>query len=192
VEERGKQHALSPYVVIARFGRRYIDANRSARCAYSHPGAQICYNRYHFFIANYLSEVLHQNAQHGFLFDIHGTREIAEDPADVYLGTANGGSLHGLDRKSLFDQHGLHGLLKAVRRADSDAVQSYRVSPADFDTTETGQVNGGFTVRHYGERIPSIQIEIETALRTNAAKRALFIEDLAFAILNFVRRHAPF
>lgn len=50
----------------------------------------------------------------------------------------------------------------------------------------------GFTVRRYGVFINSIQIEIADTIRDFEQKRLLLIDDLAFAIINFVRRHAPF
>ena len=50
----------------------------------------------------------------------------------------------------------------------------------------------GFTVRRYGVFINSIQVEIADTIRDFEQKRLFFIEDLAFAIINFVRRHAPF
>jgi hypothetical protein len=71
-------------------------------------------------------------------------------------------------------------------------VFRYTVSPADASTTESAEVNGGFTVRHYCDPLNCIQIELQTQMRTDAVKRAMLIEDLAFALMNFVRRHAPF
>jgi hypothetical protein len=131
------------------------------------------------------------------LFDIHGTTVLARDPADIYLGTVNGSTLPaGFDRRNLFMQHGLHGLLKAARRqTDSGGVGSvfsYRVSPADETTPETRAVTGGFTVRKYGATINSIQLESAATIRDDVEKRGFLIEDLVFAIINFVRRYAPF
>jgi hypothetical protein len=53
-------------------------------------------------------------------------------------------------------------------------------------------VDGGFTVRRYGVFINSIQVEIADTIRDFEQKRLFLIEDLAFAIINFVRRHASF
>jgi hypothetical protein len=90
------------------------------------------------------------------LFDIHGTSVIEDDPADLYLGTANGASLVAdFDRRNIFMQHGLHGLLKWSRRLKDSGGQSqvfrYIVSPADETVTETSEVSGGFTVRHMNQ-----------------------------------------
>lgn len=186
---------LSPYVVIARFQRRYIDANRKRSCAYVDPDAKPFYDEYHDRIASYVAQILLQNGERGFLFDVHGTPVLDEDPADIYLGTVNGDTLNGLDRDLLFHRHGLRGLLAAARHETGFGLGTpyrHRVSPARAADTETGAVNGGFTVRNYGDTLPCIQIENAATVRDDGGKRDFLIEDLAFAIVNFTRRHAPF
>jgi hypothetical protein len=190
---------ISPYVVMASFDRKFIDANRArspVNCAFTDPAAKPFYDEYHNRIAGFVSEIRSQNDNRGFLFDIHGKVEIREDPADIYLGTDNGGSLlPGFDRASIFLQHGLQGLLKSVRRETGPApaaVFQYRLSPADAKAPENSSVDGGFTVRRYGVFINSIQVEIADRIRDFEQKRLFLIEDLASAIINFVRRHAPF
>ncbi len=188
---------LSPYVVIAQFHRKYIDANRSEACAFTDPDARPFYLEYHARVAEAVTEVLRQNQGRGFLFDLHGTQVIAGDPADLYLGTANGASLPpGFDRRSLFLQHGLHGLFRAARHPTGAGGQgpifSYRVSPADDSVPETSAVSGGFTIRQYGATINCIQVEVANTVRDDPDLRGFFVADLASAIVNFVRRYAPF
>jgi len=193
---------LSPYVVMANFDREFIDANRPrspVNCAFTDPDAKPFYDEYHNRIAGFVEEIRVQNGNRGFLFDIHGKVEIPEDPADIYLGTDNGKSLlPGFDRASIFMQHGLQGLLKSARRETGPTpapVFQYRISPADAAAQENSSVDGGFTVQRYGVFINSIQIEIADTIRTCddcEQKRLFLIEDLAFSIINFVRRHAPF
>lgn len=188
---------LSPYVVIARFHRKFIDVNREPRCAFIDADAQLFYAEYHSRIAESVNELLSQNETRGFLFDIHGTRRIASDPADIYLGTGNGSTLlPGFDRSRIFMQHGLHGLLKSSAHptgsGGSGPIFSYGVSPENETKAETSEVSGGFTVKKYGAVINSIQIELANTIRSNAEKRAFIIEDLAFAIVNFARRYSPF
>ena len=92
-------------------------------------------------------------------------------------------------------QHGLQGLLKSARRETGPApapIFQYRLSPADAKAPENSSVDEGFTVRRYGVFINSIQVEIADTIRDFEQKRLFLIEDLAFAIINFVRRHAPF
>jgi hypothetical protein len=185
---------LSPYVVIARFHRKFIDGNRERDCAFQDAAAGPFYDEYHDRIRGYVRQILAENDGRGFLFDIHGTGVIASDPADLYLGTANGATLSlGFPRERLFERHGLHGLLAAVRRTDLlGGPFRYTVSPADASTTETGVVNGGFTVRNQSEQLNGIQIEVARPIREDGTKRGFLVEDLAFAIPNFVRRYAPF
>jgi hypothetical protein len=191
---------LSPYVVIAQFHRKHLDVNRKEHCAFVDDSAKIYYDEYHTRIAGFVAEVLAQN-NHGFLFDIHGARDRTDEPADIYLGTGNGATLRPwFDRKHIFFTHGLHGLLSASHRGrpSSDGAAAeieefvWRVSPANAEATELGDLNGGYTVRHYSSQINCIQIEITNAVRTNSEKRALLIDDLSFALTNFVRRHAIF
>jgi len=189
---------LSPYIVIAEFHRKFIDANRRLECAFTDSTAKAFYEEYHNSISEYVNEILQENDDRGFLFDIHGIREISEDPADIYLGTVNGKTLQpSFQRADIFKRHGLHGLLQASRHlVDSegaDTVFQYRVSPADKEAEETDKVRGGFTIRQYADlMINCIQIEIADTLRKDEEKRRFIIEDLAFAMINFVRRHSSF
>jgi hypothetical protein len=57
---------------------------------------------------------------------------------------------------------------------------------------ENASVDAGFTVRHYGAFINSIQVELADTVRLDDQKRPFVAEDLAFSIINFVRRYAPF
>jgi N-formylglutamate amidohydrolase len=192
---------LSPYVVIARFRRRFIDANRERGCAYVQDDqadeAAAFYDAYHQTIEGFVRELLTENAGRGFLFDIHGTRVISGDPADLYLGTDNGGSLsRGFSRDLLYARHGLHGLLSAVRRPSltppNGPIFRYDLSPANADATENPEVDGGFTVRNQSAQMNCVQIEVAEPVREDETRRGLLVEDLATAIPNFVRRHAPF
>lgn len=191
---------ISPYVVIARFHRRFIDANRRSDCAFTDSDAQRFYDEYHSRISGYINQLLLQNENRGFLFDIHGFTEAEDDNADIALGTANGGTFRPeFDRANIFMQHGLHGLLKWARHltvpnptVPTPVVFQYRVSPVDAAATEIGRLNGGFTVRNYSSALNCIQIEIANTIRDDVEKRNFLIEDLAFAIINFVRRYAPF
>jgi hypothetical protein len=189
---------LSPYVVIAKFHRKFIDANRSLDCAFTDSDAKEFYEEYHNRISDYVSQILEENNNRGFLFDIHGiSEEKLEVSADIYLGTGNGDTLQAnFKREDIFKRHGLHGLLDASRHqtrlGGTNSVFEYRLSPASISEEEI--LPGGFTVREYAKKlkINCIQIEIESNIRKNEEKRSFIIEDLAFAMINFVRRHSPF
>jgi hypothetical protein len=190
---------LSPYVVIARFGRRFIDANRERPCAFvadTAAAAAPFYDEYHETIKGFVRELLTENDGRGFLFDIHGTRPFDGDPGTLFLGTDNGGSLsRGFSRDLLFARHGLNGLLSAVRRPPLTPPGGedfhYTVSPANADAVENPAVDGGFTVRNQSAQLNCVQIEIVRDLRVDETLRGFLVEDLAAAIPNFVRRYAP-
>ena len=183
---------LSPYVVIATFRRRYIDANRPPECAFTTPTAQPFYDEYHDHIIEFVTEILAQNQNRGFLFDIHGT---ARDDFDLYLGTRNGATLvNGITRADLFLQHGLQGLLTLAGTPHDIPLNRYNVSPPNAATNDFGPLSGGFTVEHYSatNQINCIQIEIRDVIRDDEELRDRFKDDLALALINFVRRYAPF
>lgn len=181
---------LSPYVVITQYHRKYINApNRTEACAFTDAKKPPpFYREYHDCIAGYAGQILGQNGGRGFLFDIHGTQVIAADPADIYLGTANGASLPaGFDRqKPLYAARSTRPAQGARRQLDGGAEPpfQYRVSPADEHTPETGRtVSGGFTIKHYGAIINSIQIKTADTLHADPALRAFFVDDLASALV---------
>ena len=168
----------APYVVVAEYHRKYVDANRSADCAYEANAARPYYEAYHRTLRGFVDEVRAENGGRGLLFDIHGTAGIASDPADLYLGTSAGRSvarLLAIDARAMSRRRGLGGLL---------AAEGYVVS---FNPPTLG---GGYTIETYGsgqaDGIDAIQIEIAATLRTSAATRAVLIDDLARAISSLV------
>jgi N-formylglutamate amidohydrolase len=175
----------APYVVIANFDRAFIDANRREECAFEDRDARPFYEEYHNVIRNFVDEIRADNGGLGLLFDIHGTVEIAHDPADVYLGTLNGEAISSLlsrDPLAMSRRRSLPGLLRDV---------DYTVSAKIPET-----LRGDFTLETYGSSnangVDAIQIEIESKLRTDPdpSKRNVFIEDLAYAISSLIARYA--
>lgn len=190
----------SPYVVIAGFSRNYIDANRpsdddrNSNCAFVGSAAREFYEAYHYWVNKYVSHILTNNEKGtGFLFDIHGTQTIASDPADIYVGTSDGATLRPpVVRDDLYKRRGLVGLLMANKHTIGTSGDgfSFTVSPASSTISETGEVSGGFTVRHYGGTINAIQLEVAREVRDNNDKKEILIEELAYTLVNFARQHA--
>ena len=179
----------APYVVIAGYHRKYIDANRSERCAFNAAeklAARPFYAEYHQTIRAFVDAIRAENDSRGFLFDIHGTTTIEEDPADVYIGTDNGASIRRLtssDPFAAFRRRSLRGLLQAA---------GYVVSPALPDIPETAQVDGGFTTQTYGsshdDGLDAMQFEIAQPIRRDQQRRTAFIEHLGRAIASLTAR----
>jgi N-formylglutamate amidohydrolase len=168
----------APYVVFADFHRKYVDANRSADCAYETAAAGPYYDEYHQTLRGFVDEVRAENGGRGLLFDIHGT---ASDAADLYLGTVAGKSVARLlkiDAHAMSRRRGLGGLLAAA---------GYVVS------LNPPALGGGYTVEAYGssqaDGVDAIQIEIAAPLRTSAPRRATLVDDLARAIAILVDRY---
>ena len=187
---------LSPYVVIAEFGRTFIDANRSERCAFTDPQARPFYEEYHGRIDGYVKQLLAQNDGRGFLFDIHSSGVQSENPADIFLGTSRRRTLQaGYAYERLFAQHGLQGLLQWTRLPSLSGrgkAFQFKLSPTRADEEEFGPLNGGPTVLRYGGRINAIQIEATEPFLTEARKFEYLVEALSNAMIHSVRRYAPF
>ena len=169
----------APYVVIADYHRKYIDANRSPDCAYEAAAARPFYDAYHATLRAFVAEIRAENAGAGLLFDIHGTAGIAGDPAAVFLGTDNGRSVARLlaaDPQALFRRRSLRGFLQAA---------GHVVAPHALGEPEPATLDGGFTIRTYGstrvDGIDAMQLEITPPLRTDPARRAALVEELGFA-----------
>ena len=177
----------APWVVIADYDREYIDANRSAECAFepAQPSAaRQFYDEYHNTIRQFVDDIRAENGGLGLLFDIHGTGGIAGTPADLYLGTVNGRTVARLlraDPHALGRRRSLRGFFEAA---------GYAV------VAEAPQLVGGHTVRTYGSHnadgLDAIQIEIVLPLRKLPPQRAALIEHLAQAIARLVVLWADF
>jgi hypothetical protein len=185
----------TPYVVIARFKRKFIDANRPAsdivpNCAFVDEKARPAYNRFQDTIQEYANDISRNQNSFGFLFDIHGTG--GQDPsADIYLGTRNGRTIfQGFGREKLFLRRGLRTLLDEVRRVDAIGNDfDYVVNPAIESDDEIGAVNGGHTIVFHSQHINALQIEIDDRIRDNDEFRNFFIEDAAHCIVNFINQY---
>jgi len=172
-----------PYVVIAEFHRRYIDANRSPDCAYEVPQAKPYYDEYHTTIRNFVREIRAENGGLGLLFDIHGTDDA---PSGIFLGTGDGSTIARLlqvDAQAMWRRRSLRTFLEAA---------GYTVSPQKPNVPET--LPGGFTVRTYGssnaDGVDAIQVEIGSRLRADGLEREVLTEVLAYATNSLLARYA--
>ncbi len=182
-----------PYVVIAEFGREFIDANRrppnrippdsTEKCGYDVTAARKFYTEYHRSIREFVYEIRNGNNGVGLLLDIHGTLQKSEDPADIYLGTDNGNTIERLlsiDPEAMWSNSSLRGPLQ----------DNYVISPTEPGRPEVPSLDGGYTVKRYGSSKPggidAIQVEIIPSLRTNPAEREVLIPRFACSIHYFV------
>jgi N-formylglutamate amidohydrolase len=184
------QAGEAPYVVIAGFHRKYIDANRSAECAFEPGPAQAYYREYHAVLRGFVDEIRAENDGIGLLLDLHGSQRREDRPADIYVGTENGKTItalrQGTSDDALYRRRGLVGLLQAV---------GYGMLPGASGEPEHPAFTGGYTVEAYGSHrahgIDAIQLEIVAELRTDATPRARLATDLANAIASLLPRWLP-
>jgi N-formylglutamate amidohydrolase len=66
----------TPYVVVADFHRRYLDANRSETEAFEHPDAEPVYRAYHGSIREFVDDINRGFGSRGMLIDVHGPNKL--------------------------------------------------------------------------------------------------------------------
>src|SRR4030095_12069597 len=84
--ELGRLTGRDPYLVVARFARKYIDANRPPELGLEDPRARPYYDYYQHSIRRFVDEI-RANYPAGLLIDVHGQ---AKDPDVIMRGTLNG------------------------------------------------------------------------------------------------------
>ncbi len=178
-----QQTGTRPYLVVAKFSRKYLDANRAEQDALESSDAIPAYRAYHSHIARFVAEVSERFPSGALLIDVHGQ---SDDPNTIFRGTRN-----GLTVKSLIKKHGN----AAVQGQDSiiGALQGkgYQVFPTmeTESLKEDSRFNGGYTVFAYGSNatngINAIQIEFGRRSRENSR----LAEDFTDAILVFMKKY---
>jgi N-formylglutamate amidohydrolase len=176
----------TPYIVLARFHRRYLDANRPAEIGMEHEAARPHYDAYHGAIRGFVSEIRARFGS-GLLLDLHGQSAA---PQMIFRGTQNGVTTHALleDRgfEALAGPESLFGQLETF---------GYQVVPSASSNAlldEQPGWSGGYTVQTYGSHradgIDAMQIELGWDLRTKEYLPHL-VEDLAAAIASHYRAY---
>ena len=138
------------YIVMAKFQRRFIDANRPPEVAFDNPGAEPAYRYYHKMIRHFVDEV-RQRYPAGLLIDVHGQ---AKFPDHLIRGTINGRTVSKLiardGQTAITGPKGLFGQLE---------INGFVVFPANDvpigGTSEDAGFNGGFTLGQYGSHRPN-------------------------------------
>ena len=175
-----------PYVIIARFHRKYLDVNRRDRDAFESPNARAAYDTYHEAIAKARHDVMERWGR-GILLDIHGH---GAEPGAVFRGTQNGKTTTHLvkrfGREALIGKTSLFGQL---------AEQGVPVIPAAGSTDrEHAHYDGGYIVTTHGSgsggALDAIQLEFGRELRSTKAIPTT-VSQLANAIAVFAHEYLP-
>ena len=177
--------SAKPFLVIARFERKYVDANRAEVGAYESAEARPYYLAYHRALEQACDQV-RRSWGRGLLLDIHGQRVEAQT---IFRGTDNGRSISALDR--LFGGEALAGQNSILGQM---AVRGYKIVPSLASRDRERQYSGGYTTQTYGSHrgtgIDAIQLELGTSLRSRANLERP-AADLAHAIVVFAREYLP-
>ncbi len=175
-----------PYLVIARFERKYVDPNRPPEAAYEHEVAKLQYDTYHRAIQDALVAIKHDWGR-GLVVDIHGQVKI---DAGIYRGTVDGESV-----KQLVAEHGRAAVTGDKSLFGMFEKLGYKVLPGNNDRDQIEHVyNGGHITRSYGsdhvKDIDAIQVEFGGKFRKpdHLDKTSA---DLAAALTVFAREYLP-
>lgn len=174
-----KKMGQKPYLVVARFHRKYIDANRPPEIAYESPKAKPTYDAYRLTLAAYCRAVKKTYGR-GLLLDIHG-QGVMKDM--VIRGTKDGKTVGLLIRRFGEQAHtgpeSFFGLL---------AANGCKVFPEKLSDKEYASLNGGNIVQTYGNGdygLDAIQLEFggdfreKAKLNDTAEKVAATVEKFA-------------
>jgi len=179
----GDRLDAKPFLIVARFERKYVDANRPHAAAYESVAAKPYYEAYHRALED-ASERVRQRWMGGMLLDIHGQGAEADT---IFRGTDNGRSVSALQQK--FGNEALTGPKSIVGQL---ALKGYKVIPNGVGEAREQRYTGGYTTRTYGShrgtQINAIQLEIGTNLRARAKLDRTAI-DLADSIAVFARQY---
>lgn len=153
-----------PYLVSAKFHRKYIDANRPPEIAYESPKAKPAYDAYHDTLAAFCKEVRKKHGR-GLLLDVHNQ---ASFPDSVLRGTQDGKSVALLRQRFGDKAHtGPDSLFGLLGKA------GFRTYPPKLDGKEHSEFNGGYIVKTYGAAgdfgLDAMQLEFGWMLTTPAA-----------------------
>jgi N-formylglutamate amidohydrolase len=174
-----------PYLVAARFHRRFADANRAEPQAIESAAARTSYAQYHARIGDFVAQLRARFPNGALLIDLHGQNE---DPAVAHRGTQNGATVAALLRRHGPDAlSGPQSLFGALQRTGT------RVFPPAGaplgNPRENARWAGGYTVQSYGSGrdggIDAIQIELGRDLRRDTR----IVAALATAVATFHRAY---
>jgi N-formylglutamate amidohydrolase len=181
-----KEMGGEPYVVIAHFQRKFVDANRPPEGGYESDLTKPVYAAYHKALKEASDDIQKQWGR-GLVLDLHGQAAKADT---IFRGTND---LKTVAR--LKDRFGA----KAVTGQDSVlgvlAKKGYLVFPAnDTDAKEDTRFNGGYISKTYGGSsgtgLDALQLELGGDHRSKANIDP-FARDLAAAVKTFAKAYLP-
>ena len=178
----------APYLILAHFHRRQVDANRDEREAFDQPGGsevKAVYDAYHKAVAAACTEI-EKVWGRGVLIDVHGQ---SAEPDGIFRGTGNGQTVTQLLR-----EHGAAAIVGANGIPGALTRKGYRIIPDTAVDRDDPRFPGRYTVRtygsHTGRHIDAIELEIGNRLRA-PGKLDTTASDIGEAISVFARSYLP-
>lgn len=180
VRKSGKQ----PHLVVARFSRKFVDANRPPQWAYESEAAKPVYEMYHEAIRKAQVEV-NEAFGRGILIDLHGQ---GADRNVIFRGTRNRFSV-----KHLLQEWGNEAFDGKTSILGMMAERGHTLFPeCGKPDREHPSFNGGYITGTYGSgqkgTIDAIQMEFGYNSRSQANLKKT-ADDLAEALLEFTRSY---
>jgi hypothetical protein len=190
-EKLKEKIGLQPYLVLAEFDRKYIDANRNNALmgtaekahenhSYDDPAGQKYYDQYHNKIRQYIADIRHQFKGEGLLLDIHGTvfqdnkivvGMVTYDPSDFQRYFRRGHvSVDKLLERFGSDPlyHPYSGFMSAMHKRDLPG--GFQTEAVPLDRFERASPAGGYCVTNYGSNRPkginAFHLDCSRKLRT--------------------------
>lgn len=180
-----KQTGKRPFVVIARFHRKFIDANRAPGDAYESEQAKPVYDAYHQALAAARKEIVDRWGS-GLLLDVHGQAAARNT---IFRGTRDGSTTTHLTKL-----HGREALIGADSLCGQLARQGFHVVPPVGSDDKEEFYNGGHTVVTYGSgaagTLDAIQLELGSHHRS-AAQLPHTAGKMAVAVGLFAKKYLP-
>jgi len=174
-----------PFLVIANFHRKFVDANRPREAAYEAAAARRYYDNYHLALREHCEKVRALWGR-GLLLDIHGQNS---DAHTIFRGTDNLQSVADLQRR--FGPAALSGAKSILGYLERGG---YKVIPSNGAGEREQRYSGGYTTRTYGSHrgtgIDAMQLEFGAQLRSRANLERT-AADVAHAIAVFAGEYLP-
>ena len=178
----------APYLILAHFHRRQIDANREEKDAFDQPAASevsAVYAAYHKAVADACGEI-EKAWGRGLLIDVHGQ---SAEPDGIFRGTGNGQTVMLLLR-----EHGAAAIVGPNGIPGALTRKGYRIIPDTAVDQDDPRFPGRYTVRtygsHTGRRIDAIELEIGNRLRA-PGRLEVTARDIGEAVSVFARSYLP-
>ncbi|MDH4390705.1 MAG: N-formylglutamate amidohydrolase [Aquabacterium sp.] len=172
-----------PCLVVARFSRRFVDANRPEADALESDIALPAYRAYHAAVASCVARARAQHPQGALLVDVHGQGQV---PDVLFRGTRA-----GLTTQALLARHGPAALQGPESLIGQLAARGYIVHPAvgTDSLREDPRYAGGYTVFTYGSQHPDGIDAIQLEFGAQQRRSPQLTDDVADALLVFLTRH---